>query len=56
VADLLRAEGVNRHRRGKDRRAREESSELRTEFTTGPALGVIVGRYEAFPGDANAHL
>src|SRR5215207_5141155 len=28
VADLLRAEGVDRRRRGKDRRAREESGEL----------------------------
>ncbi len=31
VADLLRADGVDRRRRGKDRRAREESGELRTE-------------------------
>src|SRR5919204_257155 len=31
VADRLRAEGVDRRRRGKDRRAREESGELRTE-------------------------
>jgi hypothetical protein len=29
VADLLRADGVDRCRRGKDRRAREESGELR---------------------------
>ena len=28
VADLLRAEGVDRHRRGKDRGAGEESGEL----------------------------
>jgi hypothetical protein len=28
VADLLRAEGVGRHRRGEDRRAREEGAEL----------------------------
>ena len=33
VADLLRAEGVDRRRRGEDRRAREESGELRTEFS-----------------------
>ena len=32
VADLLRAEGVDCRRRGKDRRAREESGELRTEL------------------------
>ena len=32
VADRLRAEGVDRRRRGKDRRAREESGELRTEL------------------------
>jgi hypothetical protein len=35
VADLLRAEGVDRRRRGKDRRARGESGELRTEQATG---------------------
>src|SRR3712207_6670751 len=34
VADLLRAEGVECHRRGKDRRAREESGELRTALGT----------------------
>jgi hypothetical protein len=28
VADLLRADGVDCHRRGKDQRAREESGEL----------------------------
>jgi len=32
VAGRLRAEGVDRRRRGKDRRAREESGELRTEL------------------------
>jgi hypothetical protein len=31
VADRLRAEGVDRLRRGKDRRAREESGKLRTK-------------------------
>ena len=31
VADLLRAEGVDRRRRGKDRRSREESGELRLQ-------------------------
>jgi len=36
VADLLRAEGIDRRRRGKDRRAREESGELRTERATVP--------------------
>jgi hypothetical protein len=30
VVDRVRAEGVDRRRRGKDRRAREESGELRT--------------------------
>jgi hypothetical protein len=34
VADRLRAEGVDCRRRGKDRRAREESGELRTELAT----------------------
>ncbi|MDQ4004186.1 MAG: hypothetical protein M3259_10180, partial [Actinomycetota bacterium] len=35
----LRAEGVDCHRRGKDRRAREESGELRTELgSSGAAL------------------
>jgi hypothetical protein len=29
VAGRLRAEGVDRHRRGKDRRVREESGQLR---------------------------
>jgi hypothetical protein len=32
VADLLRAEGVDRGRRGKDQRAREEGGELRTDL------------------------
>jgi hypothetical protein len=36
VAGRLRAEGVDRRRRGKDRRAREESGELRTDLATGP--------------------
>src|SRR3989442_2392957 len=36
VADRLCSEGVDRRRRGKDRRAREESGELRTELDTGP--------------------
>ena len=39
VADRLRSDGVDRRRRGKDRRAREESGELRTELATGPPLG-----------------
>ena len=34
VAGRLRAEEVDRRRRGKDRRAREESGELRTELAT----------------------
>jgi hypothetical protein len=37
VADRLRADGADRRRRGKDRRPREESGELRTEQATGPA-------------------
>src|SRR5207253_3405507 len=36
VADRLRAEGVDRRRRGKDCRAREESGELRTELAIRP--------------------
>src|SRR5207245_11807632 len=36
VAHRLRAEGVDRRRRGKDRRAGEESGELRTELVTEP--------------------
>jgi hypothetical protein len=32
VANLLRVEGVDRRRRGKDRRAREESGELAQLF------------------------
>jgi hypothetical protein len=34
VADLLRAEGVDCHRRGKDQGARDESGELRTDLAT----------------------
>src|SRR5918996_2786740 len=34
VADLVRAEEVDRRRRGKDQQAREEGGELRTELTT----------------------
>ena len=39
VADRLRAEGVDCRRRGKDRRAREESGELKTELAAGPRIG-----------------
>src|ERR1700704_5740534 len=46
VADRLRPDGVDRRRRGKNRRAREESRELRTELATGPA--------RAPPGSATA--
>jgi uncharacterized protein YdhG (YjbR/CyaY superfamily) len=35
------AEGVDRCRRGKDRRAREESGELRTDLATGPRPWVV---------------
>src|SRR6266566_2516995 len=35
VAVSLRSDEVDRRRRGKDRRAREESGELRTELDTG---------------------
>src|SRR5207249_2759175 len=55
VADRLRAERVDCHRRGKDRRSREESGELSTELATKPSLSRIVGRDEAFPWDENAH-
>ena len=34
VADLLRADGVDRRQRGQDRRAREESGELKPELAT----------------------
>jgi len=34
VAGRLRANGVDRRRRGKDRRARQESGELRTQLAT----------------------
>src|SRR6266705_5747010 len=37
VADRLRAEGVDRRRRGKNRRAREARRELRTELATEPS-------------------
>src|SRR5882672_7137486 len=40
VADGLRAEDVDRRRRGKDRRAREESGELRTELDGGGNVDV----------------
>ena len=36
VADRVRADGVDRRRRGKNRRAREESGELRIEQAAGP--------------------
>src|SRR4029450_13358465 len=39
VADLLRADEVDRSRRGEDHRAREEGGALRTELVTGPPLG-----------------
>jgi hypothetical protein len=39
VVRRLRDEGVDRRRRGKDRRAREESGELRTEVATGLRKG-----------------
>ena len=38
MADLLRAEGVDRHRRGKDQRAREESGELSQLLSPAPRL------------------
>ena len=37
VADLVRADGADRRRRGQDRRAREEGRELRTALATEPA-------------------
>jgi hypothetical protein len=36
VANRFRSTGVDRRRRGKDHRAREESGELKTELATGP--------------------
>ena len=39
VADLLRAEGLDRRRRGADRRAGEESGELRTELASARRSG-----------------
>jgi hypothetical protein len=36
VADLLRSDGVDRRRRGKDRRTGEERGELRTEAPPSP--------------------
>ena len=51
VADRLRAEGVDRRRRGKDRRAREESGELRTA----PA-GASSGCSLSAPADLGAEL
>ena len=44
VADLLRAEGADRRRRGTDRRAREESGELRPELATRLRSERCVGR------------
>src|SRR5205807_2910134 len=38
VARRLRSDGVDSRRRGKNRRAREEGGELRTELDTGPRL------------------
>src|SRR6266487_346486 len=40
VADHLRADGADRRRRGKNRRAREESGELRTEQATSTAASI----------------
>jgi hypothetical protein len=55
VAGRLRAEGVDCRRRGKDRRAREESGELKTGLATRPRLSRLVDRSEAFPREENAH-
>jgi hypothetical protein len=43
VAGRLRAEGVDRRRRGKDQRAREESGELRTDRKRKRPDGNIIG-------------
>jgi hypothetical protein len=43
VADLIRAEEVDRRRRVKDQRAREESSELRTDRKCKRPDGNIIG-------------
>jgi hypothetical protein len=47
VADRLRSNGVDRRRRGKDRRAREESGELRTETHGPPTAGNHTGLFPA---------
>jgi hypothetical protein len=44
VADLLRAEGVDCHRRGKDRRAREESGELSRLLSPAPRLVTTIAK------------
>jgi hypothetical protein len=44
VADLLRAEGVDCHRRGKDRRAREESGELSQLLSPAPRLVTTIAK------------
>ena len=48
-------EGVDRRRRGNDRRACGESGELRTESRHWPSLGRIVTRDGAFLRDENTH-
>src|SRR5215218_7234454 len=44
VADLLRAEGVDCHRRGKDQRAREESGELSQLLSPAPRLVTTIAK------------
>lgn len=43
MGDRLRAEGVDRRRKNKDQRAREEGGELRTDLATGSCPGVLRG-------------
>src|SRR2546425_11354109 len=50
LAGRLRAEGIDRYRRGKDRRAREESAELRTDLATAPRLGRVAVPGRSSPG------
>jgi hypothetical protein len=44
VADILRPDRVDPRRRGQDRRAREESGELRTEHPLDPLVNAQYAR------------
>jgi hypothetical protein len=60
VADLLRADGIDSHQRGKDQRAREESGELKTEPfadpTTRPQPNTRSGSYFSFTRRTRSRL